>query len=162
MPELSEEQILLNNIKTQIYQYVYRNTEVSFDSLIQFIQDISGYGNLNWQMTENKLLLISVFTKLQEQISNYIPENGDFSGYTHKALVTILEDVYLQPLLNMYMKKGYNTIPESIINSITTPYSTPQIQNSDFPDIPNTSHEFIPEVPATQLISKSLYTESSD
>lgn len=162
MSNISQDVQLLNDIKTQITQYVYRSTELPFDSVIQFIQDISGAGNMNWQKTENKANLRLIFTRLQEAIQAYTSISGDFTAYLHSNLVTILTDVYAQSLFTMYTKQGYVTTSESILASVTTPYTVTPIQNTDFPDIANTSHEFVPELPVTQLVSKSLYTDSSD
>lgn len=153
---------LINDIKTQIYQYIYRSTEMPFDSLIQFIQEISGAGNLNWQNTENKLHMTNVFTKLNTSINAYTYVQGDFRAYIHLQMVNILTDEYLQPLFKMYTERGYNVDPSSIIGSIADAYTTAPPQNSNFPDKPNTSQDFVPELPTTRLVPKSLYTTSID
>lgn len=161
MASISQEQ-LLNDIKTQIYQYVYRSTELSFDSLIQFTQDISGSGNLNWHTAANKEHLINVFTKLNEAISNYTLENGDFRSYLHLNYVNILTEEYLQSLFNIYLQRGYNVDPASIVGAVSEAYTTAPPQNTNFPGTLNTSNEFIPEVPETRLVPRSLYTSSID
>jgi len=158
---ISQEQ-LLNDIKTQIYQYVYRSTEMPFDSLLRFVQEISGAGNLNWQLSENKLHLTNALAALTESINNYTLENGDFRSYLHLHMVNILTEEYLQPLFSMYLQRGYNVSPESVIGAITDAYTTAPPQNSNFPGLNNTSGDFVPEVPAARLVPKSLYTTSLD
>ena len=77
-------------------------------------------------------------------------------------MVNILTEEYLQPLFSMYLQRGYNVAPETIIGSITDAYTTAGPQNSNFPGLNNTSGDFVPEVPATRLVPKSLYTTPID
>jgi hypothetical protein len=158
---ISQEQ-LLNDIKTQIYQYVYRSTEMPWDTIVQFIQDISGAGNMNWHSSENKLHLTNVFTNITVAINEYTLEKGDFRAYLHQSMVNILTEEYLQPLFAMYLQRGYNVAPETVIGSITDAFTTAPPQNSNFPGVTNTSGDFIPEAPTTRLVPKSLYTTPLD
>lgn len=152
----------LNDVKTQLYQYVYRSTEMPFDSLTQFIQEVSGNGNLNWHKAENKDHLISILTKLQTEISSYTLEQGDFRSYIHLKFVNIVTEEYMTALFDMYLKRGYNVSPESIIGPVADAYTTAPPQNTNFPGTSNTSNEFVPEPPQTRLVPKSLYTNSLD
>ena len=158
---LSSEQFL-NDTKTQIYQYVYRSTEMPFDSLLKFLQEISGNGNLNWHKQENKEHLLAILTKLQEAISSYSLENGDFRSFMQLAFVNIVTEEYLNSLFELYLKQGYNVAPESIVGSLADAYTTAPPQNTNFPGLKNTSNDFVPELPTTRLVPKTLYSSNID
>ena len=150
----------LNDIKTQIFQYLYRSFQDPASGLVQVLQDISGNGNLNWQNTTNKTALANVFTQLATSANNYTLANGDFRTYMLLQLVNITYSQYEQELFGQFLKQGYNISPESVVGSLSTAYSTQPPQNTNFPGTPNTSDEFVPIAPRERLISSTLYSDA--
>lgn len=136
---------LIADIKTQIYQYVYRSTDMPFTVFVNFTQEISTTLNFS----DNKMHLINTFAALNAAITEYKLEHGDFRSYLHLALVTILTNEYLDLLLINYTKTE-NILPESISGSLESATTTSGPQNSNYPD-PRKNTE-------TVLIPKSKYT----
>lgn len=137
---------LLNDIKTKIYQYIYRSTEMPFDSLFKFIQE-----NSSSDIEQNKIHLVNVFSALNTAIMNYKLDNGDFRSYLHLCMVNILTEEYLDILYINYSQNGYNLIPETNLGSISGATVIANPQNSNYPDIRN-------QYPDLILIPKSKYS----
>lgn len=161
MATKTQEQFL-NDLKTQVRQYIYRSTESSFSDVVRFMQEASGNGTLNWHLTQNKEKLASVFTSLSEEITNYTLADGDFRTYLLLKLVDILYDTYEDDLVNQYLKQGYNVAPESVVGSVSSAYSTQPAQNTNFPGTTNISNKYAPVAPAERLVPSSLYSSQSD
>lgn len=160
MATISQDQFL-NDIRTKVYQYVYRSTESPLDGLMAFLQEASGNGNLNWHLAENKTKLASLFVKVSEAITTYSITNGDFRTYLLLSFVNIVVETYEQELLRMYLEQGYNVAPESIEGALSEAYSTQPIQNTNFPGTPNTSDQFNPEPSGIRLVPQSLYVTTT-
>lgn len=153
---------LLNDIQSQIGQYVYRNTSGPMDTLIKSIQEASGVGTMNWHLTQNKEKLEAVFTQLVEAIENYTLADGDFRTYLVLHMTRIVASSYETELFSAYLKKGYNVDPESIVGPLSDAYSTQPPQNTNFPGKDNTSNDYIPVSPNLRLIPSVLYSSSAD
>jgi hypothetical protein len=153
---------LLNDIQSQIGQYVYRNTSGPADTLLKAIQEASGNGNLNWHLTQNKEKLESVFTSLAEAVENYTLADGDFRTYLVLKLTAIVTSTYETELFSAYLKKGYNVDPASIVGSLSDAYSTQPPQNTNFPGKDNTSNEYVPVSPSLRLIPSVLYSNTDN
>lgn len=153
----TEEQFL-NDIKTQLYQYIYRSTEAPANSLFLFLENASGNGALNWHLPENKTQMAKIFTDLAAAIQDYSLDNGDFRFYLLQVLVASTYNTYNQPLFTQYLRQGYNVAPETVEGSLSNAYSTQPPQNTNFPGIDNTASEFIPESTENRLVPTSLYS----
>ena len=149
---------LLNDIKSQIGQYVYRNTVNPMDMLVKSIQEAYNVGNLNWHLTQNKEKLESVFIKLSEAVENYTLLDGDFRTYLTLYMTSIILATYETELFSSYLKKGYNVDPSSITGPVSETYSTQPPQNTNFPGKDNTSNEYVPVSSNLRLIPDSLYS----
>lgn len=159
MTTISQDQFL-NDIRTKIYQYVYRSTESPVDAFIAFLQEASGNGNLNWHVTDNKIKLASVFTNLATAVTNYKLIDGDFRSYLLLSFVNIVVETYEQELLKEYLEQGYNVASESIEGALSKAYSTQPPQNTNFPGKESTADKFNPEPSGVRLVPKSLYATS--
>lgn len=148
---------LLNDIKTQITQFVYRSSLQPTDALFAFLQETSKVGNMNWHLVENKEKLASVFTQLIEVIKAYTLAEGDFRTYIVLHLTTIIVNTYEDELFDKYLNQGYNVDPSSVVGALSDAYSTAPPQNTNFPGKDNTSNDYVP-IPATlRLVPSSLY-----
>lgn len=159
MTNKTQEQ-LITDIQDQIGQFVYRNSVQPIDALVKFLQDSSNVGNLNWHLPENKEKMSSVFVKISEAILNYALSDGDFRTYIVLKSATIISLVYKDELFNIYLHRGYNVDPSSIVGSLSDNYSTQPIQNTNFPGKDNTANEFIPISPKLRLVPDTLYKNS--
>ena len=160
MSTQTTQQQFLNDTKTQILQYLYRSLQTPGNDLIRVIQETSGNGNLNWQITENKTEMASIFTALATSINNYNLSNGDFRTYILLQLVNIVYNTYSQDLFNQFLQQGYNISPESVVGSLSDAYSTQAPQNTNFPGEANTSSSFVPISPKDRLIPSVLYSDN--
>jgi hypothetical protein len=156
----STQEQFLNDLLGKIQQYVYRSSEAHLDALVSSLQTYSGNGNLNWHLTDNKVKLASVFTGIATAITNYNLNDGDFRTYLLLQYVSIVVSTYQQELFNLYVSQGYNMTPESIVGQLSEAYSTQPFQNTNFPDITNTSQVFEPEPSGVRLVPSSLYINS--
>lgn len=157
---ITTQEQFLNDLLTKIQQFVYRSSETSLDGVIAFLQRASGNGNLNWQLADNKAKLAGIFTSLATSIQTYTLNDGDFRTYLLLQYVTIVVTAYQQELFNMYLSEGYNVTPESVSGQLSTAYSTQPPQNTNFPDLTNTSQDFEPEPSGIRLVPSSLYVTS--
>ena len=155
------EQEFLNDVKTQLYEYVYRSLQNSSEELISFIQLISKNGNLNWHIKETKEKAAAIFSRLSDSILNYTLNNGDFRTYVLLNLVNITIDIYQDELFAIYLSKGYNVSPESVVGSLASAYTTAPPQNTNFPGIENTSNQYLPEL-GPKLVPNSLFSIPAD
>ncbi len=153
---------LLNDIQSQIGQYVYRNTSGPMDALVKSLQEASGVGTMNWHLTQNKEKLESIFTQMATVVENYTLADGDFRTYLVLKMTKVIVDTYDTELFSAYLKQGYNVDPESIVGSLSDAYSTQPPQNTNFPGKDNTSNEFVPISPNLRLIPSVLYSNSAD
>lgn len=153
---------LLNDIQSQIGQYVYRNASGPMDALVKTIQEASGVGTMNWHLTQNKEKLESVFMQLTTAVENYTLADGDFRTYLVLNLTRIIASTYETELFSAYLKKGYNVDPESIVGPVSDAYSTQPPQNTNFPGKDNTSNEYVPVSQNLRLIPSVLYSTTAD
>lgn len=152
----------LKDVSNQLNQYTYRSLEMPINDLVAFLQLISGKGNLNWHVQADKDKLASVFSSLSSSISAYTLNNGDFRTFVLMSIVKIVSETYSQELFNLYLSKGYNVDPVSVVGDVASNYSTQPPQNTNFPGIDNTSNEFLPEPSGIRLVPSSLYATDLD
>lgn len=153
------EQEFIADLNTKIYQYVYRSLEQHFDPVIAFLQEISGNGTLNWHLQENKDKLKAVFSGLNDAIDSYALADGEFRTFILIKFTQIITETYKPELLRLYLSRGYNVTPESIVGSLASAYSVPQPQNTNFPDVTNTSGSIDPEPSGIRLVPKAIYQD---
>ena len=151
----------LNDVKTQILQYLYRSLQNPTCELVQFLQDSSGNGNLNWQNPVNKAALASIFTELAASINSYNLSNGDFRTYLLLQLVNLTYNQYSMELFSQFYRQGYNISPESVVGSIADAYSTQAPQNTNFPGEDNVSNQLVPIPPKDRLVPSALYSDNN-
>lgn len=156
------QEIFLNDVKTQILQFVYRSSESPMNDLVKFLQEASGNNSLNWHLTQNKEKMASIFTQLAEQVGNYSLADGDFRTYMLLKYVNIICNTYEGELVSQYLNQGYNVVPESVVGSVSEAYSTQPPQNTNFPGTNNTANKYVPVAPKERLVPSSLYNISSD
>ena len=149
------EEAFLNDLRTKVYQYIYRSMENPFDLLMQTIQIASG-STLNWHREENKERLKRIFNNWGTAVDGYTLENGDFRSYMLLAAVNIVCTEYRSELFKLYLNQSYDVLPEHIVNALDGNYTPPIPQNSNFPGTSNTSSEMSPA--ALPLIPNTLYT----
>lgn len=155
---LKTQEKLLQDAKIQIAQYLYRSLQEPTNVLTMLLQDISGNGNLNWQMDSNKNKLSKVFYEIAKKINAYTLDNGDFRTYVLLQLVEIVYNEYKEELFTQFLRQGYNALPESIVASLSDDYSKQPPQNTNFPGTENTSDKFIPISVKDRLIPEALYS----
>jgi hypothetical protein len=159
MATKTQEQFL-NDVKTQIMQFVYRSSEAPVTEVIKFLQEASGNNSLNWHLLQNKEKLASIFTQLAEEINNYSLADGDFRTYVLMKHINIIYNTYEGELVAQFLRQGYNVVPESVVGSVSDAYSTQPPQNTNFPGTNNTANKFVPVAPTERLVPSSLYSTS--
>jgi len=152
------ESLLIQDIKTQILQYLYRSCTETVDPTILLFQEISRIGQLNWHVDANKEKLASVFTQVAHQISIYSTRDGEFRFYVLNAFVNILFTVYMEELVRTFVDNGYNVTAESVLASINDAYTLAPPQNTNFPRVENTSNKVNPSPVSPRLVASTLYT----
>lgn len=159
IPQTTGEQFL-DRVHTEIRSYLYGNFSSSFDKLLKEIQEASGIGSMNWNKQENKDKLKAIFTSLNEKIDLYTLNDGDLRTYLLLHLVSIVDSTYEKELLKMYLQKGYNITPESVITNLDDPYSNRIPQNTSLPDQVNTSGDAnVTPIGGGRLVPHALYTD---
>jgi hypothetical protein len=159
MATKTQEQFL-NDVKTQIMQFVYRSSESPFTEVAKFLQEASGNNNLNWHLLQNKEKFASIFTKMAEEVNNYSLADGDFRTYLLMKYINIIYDTYEVELVSQFLNQGYNVVPESVVGSVSEAYSTQPPQNTNFPGTNNTANKYVPVAPTERLVPSSLYSTS--
>lgn len=157
IPETSRD-IFLDQVHAEIRTFLYGNFSSSFDKVLQEVQEASGQGSMNWHKQENKDKLKSIFTQLNEKIDLYTLNDGDLRTFLLLHLVSIVDTTYQTELLQMYLRKGYNITPESVITNLDNPYSDRIPQNTNLPDQINTSGVVnVPPIGGGRLVPNALY-----
>ena len=156
------ESVLIQDIKTQILQYLYRSCSETVDPTIQLFQEISKLGQLNWHVDANKTKLASVFSQISQKILVYSPRDGEFRSYLLNEVVTILFSIYTEELVRTFIDNGYNVTPESVLSSINDAYTLAPPQNTNFPRVDNTANKVNPSPVSPRLVASTLYTTPID
>jgi hypothetical protein len=134
MTQITEQQFL-DNIKTKINRYLYRSLETTFDPFIEFLQETSLLGAINWQAPANKLRMKNVFVALGDAAYNYSLTDGDFRTYMLLKSVEVVYNEFSTELFKAFVESGYNVKIDSVVGNLDNAYSVTPPQNTQFPGL---------------------------